>query len=69
MNEEKSLVDKKKKGVSQELYIQTQPIRNTVGAIVFEDDVTQETLAYVQGELRRLSRVVKKARQNASEEA
>jgi hypothetical protein len=63
--EEKSPVEKKKKGISSELYNQTQPIRNTVTEVVFADDVTPETLAYVQGELRRLSRVVKRARQEA----
>jgi len=63
-------VEKKKKGVDANLYIQTQPIRNTVSEVVFADDVTPETLAYVQGELRRLSRVVKKARTTiASSEA
>lgn len=68
-DEKKSPVDKKKKGVPAALYIQTQPIRNTVEEVVFADDVTPETLAYVQGELRRLSRVVKRARANASVEA
>lgn len=55
-------VDKKKKSVSVDLYTKGEPIRSAVSEIVFADDVTEEELTYVQNELRRLSRVVKKAR-------
>ena len=55
-------VDKKKKGINKELFEKTQPIRDVVSEAVFNENADAEELAYVQSELRRLSRVVKKAR-------
>lgn len=58
--EKKDPVNKKKKGVNVDLFTKTQPIRDAVSAIAFDDATTPEEMAYVQNELRRLSRLVKK---------
>tara|TARA_B100000767_G_C19457142_1_gene406551 strand:+ start:113 stop:325 length:213 start_codon:yes stop_codon:yes gene_type:complete len=60
--EKKSPVDKIKKGVSSELINRAQPIRTTVEEMAFSEEASPESLAYIQGELRRLSRLVKRMR-------
>lgn len=59
--EKKDPVNKKKKGVNVDLFTKTQPIRDAVSAIAFDDATTMEEMSYLQNELRRLSRLVKKA--------
>jgi len=55
-------IDKKKKSLSTDVYTKTQPLRDCVSELVIHGDPTPEELAHVQGELRRLSRLVKKTR-------
>ena len=66
--EKKDPVNKQKKGINAKLFTKTQPIRDAVSAIAFDEATTPEEMAYVQNELRRLSRLVKKARKNQTEE-
>jgi len=58
-------IEKKKKSLTVDLYVATQPIRDCVSALVFGVNVAPETLEHVQGELRRLSRLVKRTRASA----
>jgi len=60
-------VEKKKKSVAVDVYLKTQPIRDCVSDIVLKEDVSISELLHVQGELRRLSRLVKSRRLAATE--
>ena len=68
MAEKQPPVNKKKKSLNVELFTKTQPIRDAVSAIAFDEATTPEEMTYVQNELRRLSRLVKKARTTQTQE-
>ena len=55
-------VEKKQKSLTVAIYSKTQPIRDCVSNIVLDENSTPDELAHVQGELRRLSRLIKKTR-------
>lgn len=54
-----SQIEKRQKSVAVETYGRTQPLRDCVSDIVFNESSTPDELTHVQGELRRLSRLVK----------